>query len=79
MENKRKSTQTFLCQVNLTTHFAPGKLPHDAQIGTSLPEENERPKGLRNYSHCSEHKIQPWVISCCKAPLVTVSECFSYC
>lgn len=50
MESKRKSTQTFLRQVNLTTRFAPGKLPHDAQIGTFLPEENERPKGLRNYS-----------------------------
>lgn len=47
MENKTKSTQTFLCQGNLATSFAPGKLHNDNQIGTIfLPEENQRPKGL---------------------------------
>lgn len=46
MENETEKPQTFLCQGNLATCFAPGKLHSDTQIGTvSLPEEKKGPKG----------------------------------
>lgn len=61
MENKTKSTQTFLCQGNLATCFAPGKLRNDTQISTAfLPEEKSKAQRTLNYrNYCTKRKIQP--------------------
>lgn len=80
MENKTKSPQTFLCQGNLATCFAPGKPHNDTQIGaTFLPEENQRPKGLWTTEvTVLNTKSNQGVISYCKVALATVSQCLSY-